>query len=720
MIDGWMAAMIRASWQGAIAVGLVWIVCKCLPRLPSNIRCWLWRLALLKTVLAALPLGSLDVPVLPRAWVAEASVLPDRVPAISITNFGILTTETRANISVGPNGGETTLYGSLPTARPASPRTTILFFVWLTVLAAFAGTIVVRVFAARTWRREWRLVKDHDILALSERLSERLGLFQPPVLFEAESCRSPVVFGAVRTSIVLPASLVATCSASQLEMILAHEMSHIRRYDLVGNWFSTLVSALFFFHPLVWFAVRESRLSQEVACDELAVRRPGVSIAEYGRLLIELATGRPVTAMPLVTVGVVESFQTFLKRRLCAMKSIGTRSRKTLVLSWAIGLAAVLGLLPWRLAAAPNPEAKLPKAEDVKVEASSSGYKLAIDRVRYVPGHMIAPGRSGLPFIPPGEMKMEGNMVDETSPDGRTRMQGGAMGGGMGGGSGGAFRVPNLVLDVLVKGRKLPKNHVLLCTTEGKVHAIDELNHGADSPSDPSWIKTELAGVDYLRGSGRTAIHLFLPPFGEGTHYLKTVEGKMAVCEAAISEATFQKKELERKAVKRVNGKTIRIDKVEEVGGGIEVTVAVSAPQNRDDEEIDPMRNPMAAMQKMMMNSASGQVSLTMMDNEGKTHTAQSKNGQTQGGMGGGNFVAGGVGGGGTTRSWRRSGPHGMSGGSSTSSRPDTSKPHVYRFDILPAGVEMKSITCTVTDIVGKPKLVPFKFNDVPLPNMPQ
>ena len=71
MIDGWMAAMGRASWQGAIAVALVWIVCKSLPRLPANVRCWLWRLALLKTLLAAMPLGSLDLPILPRGWVGH-------------------------------------------------------------------------------------------------------------------------------------------------------------------------------------------------------------------------------------------------------------------------------------------------------------------------------------------------------------------------------------------------------------------------------------------------------------------------------------------------------------------------------------------------------------------------------------------------------------------------------------------------------------------------
>jgi hypothetical protein len=67
-IDAWVTAMGRASLEGAVAIALVWVVCRCVPRLSPNVRCWLWRLALLKMVLAAMPLGSLDVPVLPHTW----------------------------------------------------------------------------------------------------------------------------------------------------------------------------------------------------------------------------------------------------------------------------------------------------------------------------------------------------------------------------------------------------------------------------------------------------------------------------------------------------------------------------------------------------------------------------------------------------------------------------------------------------------------------------
>ena len=41
----WPAAMGRASWQGGAALALVWVACRCWPRLPVPMRCWLWRLA---------------------------------------------------------------------------------------------------------------------------------------------------------------------------------------------------------------------------------------------------------------------------------------------------------------------------------------------------------------------------------------------------------------------------------------------------------------------------------------------------------------------------------------------------------------------------------------------------------------------------------------------------------------------------------------------------
>jgi hypothetical protein len=61
----WASAMARACWQGGIALALAWAVCRAWPVLPPRARCWLWRLAYLKLLVALLWATPVDLPLLP-------------------------------------------------------------------------------------------------------------------------------------------------------------------------------------------------------------------------------------------------------------------------------------------------------------------------------------------------------------------------------------------------------------------------------------------------------------------------------------------------------------------------------------------------------------------------------------------------------------------------------------------------------------------------------
>src|SRR5690242_17934867 len=70
----WAAAIGRACWQGGLAIGLAWILCRALPRLPGRFQCWLWRLAYLKLLVAFLWAVPFDLPLLtPKPAKAESS-----------------------------------------------------------------------------------------------------------------------------------------------------------------------------------------------------------------------------------------------------------------------------------------------------------------------------------------------------------------------------------------------------------------------------------------------------------------------------------------------------------------------------------------------------------------------------------------------------------------------------------------------------------------------
>lgn len=83
----------------------------------------------------------------------------------------------------------------------------------------------------------------------------------------------PFTFGTLRPRIVLPA-------AGQLEpalerSLLAHELAHVARHDDLRAGLTSVVAALFWFHPLVWIVGRRLVLTREAACDRAAAGEMG-------------------------------------------------------------------------------------------------------------------------------------------------------------------------------------------------------------------------------------------------------------------------------------------------------------------------------------------------------------------------------------------------------------------------------------------------------------
>jgi prepilin-type processing-associated H-X9-DG protein len=158
--------------------------------------------------------------------------------------------------------------------------------------------------------------------------------------------------GVAHPVILLPASLLTGCSVSQLRLMLAHEIIHLRRRDLLWGGLPALAQRLFWFHPLAWLAGGEWHLAQELACDEEVVRITRTRPGDYGEVLVKVAAQAFTRAAGgWMAAGVLESSQT-LQRRLIAMKSLGSFSRKRV--GWIGALLAIIGvmlLVPWQVTA---------------------------------------------------------------------------------------------------------------------------------------------------------------------------------------------------------------------------------------------------------------------------------------------------------------------------------------------------------------------------------
>ena len=104
------------------------------------------------------------------------------------------------------------------------------------------------------------------------RICAAMRLSRPVLLRVSSAINGPITVGAIRSMVLLPLSAMTLLGPDELEMVLAHELAHVRRADFLCNLVQTLVETLFFFHPAVWWMGNRIRHERELCCDDLALK----------------------------------------------------------------------------------------------------------------------------------------------------------------------------------------------------------------------------------------------------------------------------------------------------------------------------------------------------------------------------------------------------------------------------------------------------------------
>jgi beta-lactamase regulating signal transducer with metallopeptidase domain len=337
LTDLWASVMLRASLQGGIAILLVWCVTRAWKRLAPELQCWLWRLAYLKLLIAAVGVAPLALPLLPGP-----SPIADRGSPIAATTEIAVASQQRKGVhrplaalardaeyaektrrellKKGPSLRDSASSASLAKRAVISSapiddaRSKIDGRVWL--LVPWAAGVLACGFAlgrsiarGRRLRRSGRPIQDEESQAFYASLARRLGLRRPPALFAVDDLGAPVLIGVRSPVILVPSSLLSGGDTTELALVLSHELGHQKRRDLLWNWLPVAARLLFFVHPLVWLAEREWRLAQELACDALALRATAAPVGCYADLLVTIAARGPAAAFGGSAVGVLDSPQ---------------------------------------------------------------------------------------------------------------------------------------------------------------------------------------------------------------------------------------------------------------------------------------------------------------------------------------------------------------------------------------------------------------------------
>lgn len=122
-------------------------------------------------------------------------------------------------------------------------------------------------------------MKTQNLLSVSEKwqkkalqISRLLGIDRSVKLFESTIVNFPTVIGYLKPVILMPLGSFSGMPGDQIEMILAHELAHVKRSDYLLNLVQSFLEILYFFNPSVWIISKIIRNEREYACDDLALQ----------------------------------------------------------------------------------------------------------------------------------------------------------------------------------------------------------------------------------------------------------------------------------------------------------------------------------------------------------------------------------------------------------------------------------------------------------------
>jgi beta-lactamase regulating signal transducer with metallopeptidase domain len=310
---GW--TLVHSVWQIALVTALFAVARLALRGRSASSRYVLGCVAL--AAMTALPAGT---------FVVLQTEMPHLAVATGSSSIAIVDTDLATADAVRTEADP-------PLGFEAAPQPSLRFqpvessFRW-SAMAAVAGELVARLEFALPWitiswlvgvfglamRPLWGLVvvrrlKTRGLSPLSTELRKlaghlmvRLRVHAAVQFAESALVEVPTVVGYFRPMVLLPASAITGLSNEQLEMILAHELAHVRRHDYMVNLAQTAIEALLFYHPGMWWVSAEVRREREHCCDDVAMSVCG-NRGEYVRALYTLEARRPVSAPALAASG---------------------------------------------------------------------------------------------------------------------------------------------------------------------------------------------------------------------------------------------------------------------------------------------------------------------------------------------------------------------------------------------------------------------------------
>ena len=258
--------LLHSLWQGIIGVVLILLVSRIVGAKYSTLRYWLFVSVMLMVIVA-------------NIFTFSNQILEPNLNQDTNLNTGL----TEILLGAGQITATTTSVVNYWSSNIQHVLPYIVMLWWVGIIALLIK-LTINLWQVRQLARANHLPVSKEVMDLFERVKQRLNINKMIQLVQTKEILVPSVIGHLKPIILLPIGLINGLSNDQVEAILLHELSHIKRHDFLVNIIQSIVEVLYFFNPFMWIISKAIRDEREHACDDTAISS-GISAPVYAQTL---------------------------------------------------------------------------------------------------------------------------------------------------------------------------------------------------------------------------------------------------------------------------------------------------------------------------------------------------------------------------------------------------------------------------------------------------
>jgi beta-lactamase regulating signal transducer with metallopeptidase domain len=181
----------------------------------------------------------------------------------------------------------------------------------------------------------------------ADELARAMGLACRPPVMIVRDVISPMLWGIGKnTRLLFPVELLSRLDTGARSTLIAHELAHFHRGDHWVRAFELVVTGLFWWHPVVWWARREIEITEEECCDGWVIEQFPAAQRSYAEALLETLDFISDRALVLPPAAAGAGHVPFLRRRITAIMR-GVAPKKMSAQAWLAVSCLAFSSLPW-------------------------------------------------------------------------------------------------------------------------------------------------------------------------------------------------------------------------------------------------------------------------------------------------------------------------------------------------------------------------------------